>query len=352
MAHQQQLDAAKLPGGGWDFAPQFRRVRPLLTDAFLIANLETVFAGARRGYAGYPLFNTPDSLVDALKDLEVDLLTLANNHILDRGTGGARRTTEILDAAGIPWIGLGLDETPANDAVLIESEGLRWAFVNYAYGSNLPPKDEDVHLNVISAPAIAEGMERARALNPDVIVACFHWGEEYHYSPNTYQKAAAELALAEGAHLVIGTHPHVLQPVEMRFDGGGAPRAIVWSLGNFVSFQRTLPRERTCILSAEFQKEGGRTRLVRLAAAPLQVILTPSGHKKPRRVEVTYAGWGGNFNHSGISKAQLQKIRRAGSAVLQFLGAQDEVDEYGFYTLWSESSSDILPRPRRKSPLD
>ncbi len=356
MTHIQQLDAAehKEKGGRrWDFAPQFHRVKPLLADAFVIGNLETTFSGEKRRYTGYPAFNTPDSLTAALRDLDIDLLTLANNHIFDRGAAGARRTAEVLTREGFPWVGLGFDDIPANDAVLLEAEGLRWAFVSLTYGSNILPKNSDVHLNIISRAAIAESLKRAKALDPDVIVACFHWGNEYHYSPSVHQKQAADQALAEGADLVIGTHPHVLQPVEVRMGKDGAPKAIAWSLGNFVSFQRTLPRERTCILSAEFEKdETGRARLVRLAAAPLQVILMPGHRPRPRRTEPVYAGTGGNFNHSGLSKSQLQSIRQVGKAVLDFLGAQDEVDEHGFYTLWSAESPDVLPRPRRKSPLN
>lgn len=363
MAHAQQLEAAEhreKKGRTWDFAPQFRRVAPLLASAFVIGNLETTFAGRERGYAGYPLFNTPDSLADALKALDIDLLTLANNHILDRGPGGARRTTEVLDRKAIPWTGLGLrpegnpphGDIPANDAILLEADGLRWAFVNHTYGSNLMPKTSDVHLNVISEAALSESLARARSLSPDITVACFHWGDEYHYTPNARQRRAAEQALAEGADLVIGTHPHVLQPVEIRIGEDGRARAVAWSLGNFISFQRTLPRERTCILSAEFEKdEAGRTRLTRLAAAPIQVILMPGRKPRPRRTEPVYAGTGGNFNHAGLSKAQLKAIRQAGKAVLDFLGAQDEADEHGFYTLWSEMSPDILPHPRRKAPL-
>ena len=354
MAHKQQLEAAERKGAdgsrAWDFAPQFHRVKPLFTDALIVGNLETTFAGGDRGYAGYPSFNTPDSLTDALKDLGIDLLTLANNHIFDRGASGARRTVEVLNRASIPWIGLGLDDIPPNDAILMEKDGFRWAFVNYSYGSNRVLTSSDVHLNVISEAAVASGLERARALEPDVIVACFHWGNEYHYSPSPRQRAAADHALKHGAHLVIGTHPHVLQPVELREAEDGSMRAIAWSLGNFVSFQRTLPRERTCILSAEFEREaeGEAARLTRIAAAPLQVLLFPA--PKGRRTEVVYAGMGGNFNHAGISPAQLKKVRQTGESVLDFLGAQEETDPYGFYTLWTEDAPQTLPKPRRSSP--
>ena len=366
MTHQQQLDAAHR-NGTYDFSPQFRRVKPLLVDSFLVGNLETVFAGTNKKlrYSGYPLFNTPDVLTDTLNALSIDLLTLANNHIFDRGAEGARRTTKVLDSADIAWVGLGLDNIPSNDAVLLINNGIRAAFVNHSYGSNLwprgttggnikqkfPASSHDVHLNTTDDASITHSLERAKALSPDVIIACFHWGYEYHYTPSTYQQKAADTAFMNGATLIVGTHPHVLQPVEIR-NVSGDFRAVAWSLGNFVSFQRTLPRERSYILSAEFVKsDDGHTRLVKLGAAPLYVIAPGS-----KRTEVTYAGTHeptiASLDFTGLSKSQIANTQSIGRAVIEFLGAQDTVDEYGFYTLWDETSADVLPISRRKSPLN
>ena len=352
MAHQQQLDAANHKGV-YDFSPQFKRVKPLLENEFLIGNLETVFAGTNKKlrYSGYPMFNTPDSLTDSLNDLGVDLLTLANNHIFDRGAAGARRTIEILNSADLNWVGLGLDDVPSNDAVLLENNGIKAAFINHSYGSNLWPKSNDVHLNVINEADLTQSLERARALSPDIIIACFHWGYEYHFSPSIHQKNAAEISFNNGADLIIGTHPHVLQPIEIRIDSNdNKVKAVAWSLGNFVSFQRTLPRERTCILAAEFVKDDeNNTRLAKISVAPLYVIAPGS-----KRTWVTYAGNDedtiSKLDFEGISKSQINNLRNIGHAVLDFLGAGNEADEYGFYTIWDEFSPDVLPVSRRKSP--
>ena len=349
MAHQQQLDAANHKGV-YDFSPQFRRVRPLIENSFLVGNLETVFAGneGKLKYSGYPMFNTPDSLADTLKDLGFDLLTLANNHIFDKGAFGARRTTEILDSADLTWTGLGFDENLSNDAVLLENDGIKAAFVNHSYGSNIFPKSNDIHLNLISEKDLTESLERAKNLSPDIIIACFHWGNEYHLKPNVHQKHAADIAFNNGADLVIGTHPHVLQPVEIKILSGDF-KAVAWSLGNFVSFQRTLPRERTCILAAEFAKDENKTRLTKISAAPLWVIAP--GQK---RTEITYAGSDENtiksLDFEGLTKNQITNLRIIGKNISDFLGAQDEADEFGFYTLWKEESADVLPEQRRKSP--
>ena len=353
MIHDQQLDAAKRKDGTYDFSPSFRRIKPLLRDSFLVGNLETVFAGEGKKlrYAGFPIFNTPDIFTENLScDLGVDLLTLANNHIFDRGAEGARRTAEILTSSDIPCIGLGLDDIPPNDAIILGNNGIRAAFINHSYGSNLWPKSSDVHLNVYGNDDIAESMTRARELSPDVIIALFHWGNEYHYKPNVHQKRAANVALREGASLVVGTHPHVLQPVDVIVSDDSV-RAVAWSLGNFVSFQRTRPRERSVILSAEFVKsDDGITRLAGIGIVPLYVVAPGS-----KRTEVTYAGDNEplieSLDFDGLNKSQVNNLRSIGHAVNEFLGAQKVFDGYGFNVLWREESRDILPKSRRKSPM-
>lgn len=354
MVHDQQLDAARRKDGTYDFSPSFRRIKPLFDDAFLVGNLETVFAGTGKKlrYAGFPFFNTPDIFTENLiNDLGVDLLTLANNHIFDRGAAGARRTTEVLDSADLNWIGLGLDDIPSNDAVVLDNNGIRAAFINHSYGSNEWPKSSDVHLNTISDINITQSINRAKSLSPDIIIALFHWGNEYHYKPNVHQKKAADTALNEGATLVVGTHPHVLQPVEVRVENDNSVKAVAWSLGNFVSFQRTRPRERSIILSAEFVKDDdGSTRLAELGIVPLYVVAPGS-----KRTEVTYAGTNETIlkllDFEGLSKSQVNNVRSIGRSVIDFLGAGKEFDDYGFNIIWTEESPDILPKSKRKSPM-
>jgi poly-gamma-glutamate synthesis protein (capsule biosynthesis protein) len=349
MAHVEQLDAART-GASWDFKPQFRRVKPLFEDALVAGNLETVLAGEERGFTGYPEFNTPDELADALVDLGVNIVTLANNHILDRGASGAARTIEALEAAGIEWTGLGRGDIGPNEPRVMEHAGVRFAFVNYTYGSNspLPSSDDDVSLNVVSDEAVKEGLAKSRAKSPDIIVACFHWGNEYQFAPTKRQREVAALSVREGADLVIGTHPHVLQPMEIVSSDRGRS-LVAYSLGNFVSNQRTLPRERSVILAVDVEKDdGGGARISRVSVAPTRVSITrPSGR---RRFEVVYAGSSPRFNHAGLPASELKIARRAGDAVLKFLGATDSPDEDGFYTIWSEDAPDELPEGTLRSP--
>jgi poly-gamma-glutamate synthesis protein (capsule biosynthesis protein) len=365
MVHKEQIQGA-LKGNVWNFTHQFRRVKPLFQNAFVVGNLETVFAGEKRGFAGYPSFNTPDELTDALSDLGVDLVTLANNHILDRGLTGAARTITVLDSADILWTGLGRGEVKPNEPLFVEYAGFRWAFVNYSYGSNhavassealssseaLTSGDVlasgDVRLNLISNASVESGLAQAWESSPDIVVACFHWGNEYQFIPTKRQREAAAFSVERGAHIVIGTHPHVLQPMEITSSDRGYSLT-AYSLGNFISYQRIIPRERSAILAVDVEKKHGeQARISHVSVAPIWVSTTrPKGKFL---IETVYAGTSPRFNHAGLSPNELWKARQAGKAVLEFLGAAEEPDGEGFYTLWNAASPDHLPQSRRKMP--
>ena len=351
MAHDKQLEAAS-GDKGYDFAPQFRRILPLFYDALVVGNLETVFAGEESGFTGYPEFNTPDALAEALVDAGVHAVTLANNHILDRREWGAARTLDVLDDVGLLWTGIVRNADDLNRPLTVDYEGFKIVFLNYTYGSNWPPTKNaasaDVLLNIISPETVAAGLAEAKVLSPDLTVACFHWGNEYVFEPTKRDRDIAALCFENGVDLIIGTHPHVLQPIEVR-SADERPRLVVWSLGNFVSNQRTLPRERSVVLAVDIErvKEGGAA-IRRVSIAPTWVSARWTNAR--RRFEVVYAGLGGPFNHDGLPAGELKKARTAGELVLAFLGAKGEPDEQGFYTLWDAVSPDVLPSPGRKSP--
>jgi poly-gamma-glutamate synthesis protein (capsule biosynthesis protein) len=348
MVHKEQLAAAQ-NGTSWDFKPQVRRTLPLFWDSLAVGNLETVFAGEDKKFSGYPAFNTPDALTDALNYLGMDIVTLANNHIMDKGLDAAARTTKILDEAGIFWTGLASRDDP-EEPLIVEYAGLRWGFVNYSYGSNIrrtAAASEDLALNVISNDTVTEGLNRAMTYSPDILVACLHWGNEYQHSPTKRQRDVAALCLKNGADIVIGTHPHVLQPIEIT--SSDRYSAVAYSLGNFISFQRTKPRERSVALAVDVEKEpGGRAVITRVSVAPTWV--SSRNHLGKRLIEAVYAGEGGPFNHADFPESELESARQAGRAVLEFLGAEDEPDVDGFYTIWDSASPDKYPKSRRKTP--
>ena len=324
-------------------------MKPLFWKALATGNLETVFAGETHAFEGYPVFNTPDELASALADLEIDIVTLANNHILDLGYGAAGRTADVMDRAGIFWTGLSAQEDP-DEPLVVEYAGLRWAFVNFSYGSNnkASPTSGDLRLNLISEETVTSALKRAASYEPDVTAAIFHWGLEYQYAPAGSQRNIATLCVQNGADIVVGSHPHVLQPIEIT-SGDKGYAAVAYSLGNFISFQRTAPCERSVVLAVEVEKnEGERARISRVSVAPTWVSARDENGR--RIIEIVYAGTGGPFNHSGLPETELASARHAGERVLKFLGASGRPDKEGFYTLWNAVSPDETPRPTRETP--
>ena len=270
MVHDTQLGAARLKSSrDYDFDYQFELAAPFLMGDAVIGNLETVLAGAERRYTGYPDFNSPDSLAHSLRTAGFDTLMLANNHTFDRGSSGAQRTAAFLREQGFGLAGLSV--TPP---LLLELDGIRVGLVNATYGTNgtRPSGKDAVKVNIISQEWIISSIRELRRRGADCVIACLHWGEEYKPAPNATQKKQAEWCFEAGADFVVGSHPHVLQPVEFRKDG----RLVFWSMGNFVSGQRTLPRERTIIAAVDIGlSPAGICRIESVGIVPAAVMKLP-----------------------------------------------------------------------------
>lgn len=234
MQHLPQVRAARR-GEAFDYGEVFAAVRPLFERADLAAvNLETTLAAAPP-YRGYPCFRSPAALAAALRHSGVDALCLSNNHSLDDGARGVRTTLAAADSCGLLRAGLYLDSLDrARRAPLrIERNGIRFALLNYTYGTNGLPTPCGMMLDRIDTAAMARDLAAARADTADCTIVCIHWGNEYERTPNASQRRLADFLRRHGADLVIGSHPHVIQPFE-----ADSLHAVFYSLGNFVSNQR------------------------------------------------------------------------------------------------------------------
>jgi poly-gamma-glutamate synthesis protein (capsule biosynthesis protein) len=189
-------------------------------------------------YRGYPAFSAPDEFAVALKDAGFDIFLNANNHILDRGSKGLHRTLDVLDSLGLRHTGVFRDgaERKRVYPLMIRQKGVNLAFLNYTYGTNgLKPTGADV-VNYIDTTQIRQDILAARLLNADFIIANMHWGLEYKLQANDEQKRLAKWLIDQGVDIVMGNHPHVIQPSETLTDSlGNIRRVVVYSLGNFVS---------------------------------------------------------------------------------------------------------------------
>jgi len=244
LLHQPVYNDAATPDGNYDFSPMFRKVKPFLESADLaVANQETMIGGKEIGLSSYPMFNSPYEIGDALKEVGIDMVTLANNHTLDKGEKAIRNALEYWDNIGMNYTGAFASEEDREDIRTIEKNDITFSFLAYSYGTNgMPvPEDKPYLINLIDLPLIAADVEKAKKRS-DVVVVSMHWGNEYEGTPNQTQIDLATELSTMGVDIIIGHHPHVLQPMDWIERADGSKTFVLYSLGNFLSAQEGLER--------------------------------------------------------------------------------------------------------------
>ncbi len=241
MQHQAQLDAAR-KGKDYDYTGYFDDIKPFVSVAdYAVVNLETPVSTPP--YSGYPCFNAPPAFLDALADAGFDLFLTANNHTLDRGARGLRKTIEELDVRRLAHTGTFANDSARAESVpmIVNVNDFKIGFLNYTYGTNgISPRD-GVVVDYIDRPAIRRDVENSRKAGAELICVCVHWGDEYKLLPNASQRYLADFLEAIGVDMIIGGHPHVIQPMELRPNKYYPDKNIllVYSLGNCVSNMKT-----------------------------------------------------------------------------------------------------------------
>lgn len=244
MQHQAQLDQAQLEGGGkvYDYSECFRWIAPTVTEAdYAVVNLEVPLGGGPR-YSGYPCFSAPDSYAQALADAGFDMMLTANNHCLDSGMKAARRTIWALDSLGIDHIGTYHDAEDRLRKVpfIKDINGIKFGFLNYTYGTNGIPAKDGMEVSLIDRDRMAKEIRLTRDAGAEIVVVTMHWGIEYVLRENAIQRDLAKFLIDNDADMVIGSHPHVIQPMKMvRDEKRGKTVPVVYSLGNFISNMKT-----------------------------------------------------------------------------------------------------------------
>lgn len=262
MCHNTQyMDAYDSDTGTYDFSYVFDNISSYTKTADIcIGNLETSFAGEDRGYSNYPTFNSPDSLADSLKSIGVDVLSTAGNHALDMGFSGLSRTIDVLDKADISHLGTYKTQEDQDKVLIKYVKGVKIAFIDYTYGTNgiSVPSDKKFCINLIDKDLIKKHIETAKNQNADMIVACMHWGTEYQTKQNSEQEELADFLFQNGVNVIIGNHPHVIQPMEKRTvtleDGSTRDGFVVYALGNFICDQNAVNTRDSIILNLKITK--------------------------------------------------------------------------------------------------
>ena len=270
LMHNTVIAAGKT-GSQYDYEDLFAPIKKIVSAAdYSIINLESALAGPATGYTGYPLFNAPDSLATAIKDAGFDLVTTANNHILDRGYNGAMRTLDVLRQSGLDTTGTYKSQQEKDQFLIKDIRGVKVGFLAYGYDTNgIPlPQDKPYFYNLLIEDKI---MADIAALRPkvDLLVLNLHWGVEYSPFPAEKQVQLAQKFFTQGADVIIGGHPHVLQPADI-MTINGSKKFIVYSMGNSIGNQRGAERNSGVIIKLTFTKDfrSGKTTLKRFDYTP------------------------------------------------------------------------------------
>ena len=227
-------------GATYNFNPMLDNVTPYLQQSTItMANQETMIGGMDIGLSSYPAFNSPKSMGDALVDAGIDVVTIANNHTLDRGEPAIQSAISYWGKIDMMYTGAFKSwKDQQKIRVLQTDQDISVAFLAYTYGTNgIPVPDGKTYLvNLIDKQKMAADIAKAKKRS-DVIVLSLHFGKQYERMPNERQKELVQFAADQGVQVVIGHHPHVLQPVDWVEGKDGNETFVAYSLGNFLSGQ-------------------------------------------------------------------------------------------------------------------
>lgn len=239
LIHDRLYEDAKT-SDGYDFDSMLSSVKPMLKSPdLLIANQESIPGGEKLGISSYPTFNSPYEIVDTIIDAGVDMVTCANNHSLDKGEAGILSAIGYFDSKGLPYTGIYKTPEDKADIRIVTVNGIRFAVLAYAEHFNgIPvPAGKEYLISIIDKSQVLSDIKRAKT-EADVVVLALHWGDEYVRHPNNKQKSLAKEFIQNGADIIFGHHPHVLQPMEVIEKNDGSTGLVIYSLGNFLSAQK------------------------------------------------------------------------------------------------------------------
>lgn len=257
LMHIPLINHAKTSSGEYDFNYIYTYLSHYVEKAdYAVANLETTLAGEEKGWSGYPSFNCPDTIVDATKTAGFDMLLTANNHSYDSRLAGFLRTQEVIDQKGMDRLGTKLDKD-VKDYVIKDVNGINFGILCYTYETKTEREGRkalngillsEEATNLITSfnynkldefqAEIKENVAEMKQNGADVIITYIHWGNEYQTKESAQQRKVAQMLCDEGIDVIIGGHPHVVQPIDLIESENGNKTVCLYSLGNAVSNQR------------------------------------------------------------------------------------------------------------------
>ena len=263
MQHQAQLDDAKRGDDFFFYNNNFDIIKDEISSADIaVVNFETTLGEAP--YSGYPAFCSPDEFAVALQKCGFDIFLTANNHCLDRGSKGIFRTIDVLDSLKIKHLGTykSKQERETQFPMIVRKGDIKIGMLNYTYGTNGIIAKQGAIIDYIDTTLIKRDIAFCNIKGADIIIANIHWGDEYQLTPNIHQKRLSDWLHKNGIRVVIGSHPHVIQPIEAKTDScGNIEYLTVYSLGNFISNMRTQMTKGAIIFRMNLVKENDSIRI-------------------------------------------------------------------------------------------
>lgn len=329
MFHPKEINGAyDSDSDSYDFKPFFEEVKTVLEKSDLaVGNYEGTSCGDDiYRYQGYPLFNAPDEVLDAMKYAGLDLLCTINNHSLDTGKQGVIRTYNKLDDRELKHVGTNLSEDEQR-VQIVDVKGIKIAFLAYTemlngLESRLSADELAYMVNVFDEKKILEDIQYAKENGADSIIMFAHWGYEYHRKPNQNQINWTDFALKNGVDVILGSHPHVIQPFKFFSkdeknleDNYGEDKFVAYSMGNFVSNQRMEEcdldpqTEDGVITTIKLRKniESNMTEIVNIDYNPTWVYRTFDGENYHYKILLVNE----NIDNSELSDDVLKRIKRS-----------------------------------------
>lgn len=257
LIHRFVYTDASNNDGTYSFSKMFTEIEPLIKNHDLAYyNQESIIGGKALGLSAYPQFNSPEEIGDDMIDLGFNMVSLANNHTMDKGEIGVKNSVNYWKAKqGVYWTGSALSEEERKNNIRIESKnGIKYAMLSYTTVTNelYPPFGKEYLTNIYSEEKILKDLESVKG-KADLIIVAMHWGEEYTTSPSTEQKTIARFLSDNGVNLIIGNHVHSIQPIEMIGD-----TLVFYALGNYISSQSTTDRLTSALVSLNIRKENNK----------------------------------------------------------------------------------------------
>ncbi|MCX7821040.1 MAG: CapA family protein [Brevinematales bacterium] len=266
---------------GRNYLPYYEFVTNIIAKADLaISWFGGPVAGSGEKFSGSPVYNNPPEFITAAIAAGFDLF-FHTNHLLDRGLKGLIRTIEFFKTNGSVYLGTYLSEEESKKIYYFEKNGIKIAILSYLYGANAKVKTEKWMINYIDPLKISNDIAKAKTEKADFVIVGLHWGNEYERFPSKEQKSLAKYIISSGADMILGSHPHVIQPAEL-IDG----KFVIYSFGNFLSSQRKRYTDAGLIAKFIIEKKDGKTFLKKASYIPTWVKwkLNPDGKKYTIRI--------------------------------------------------------------------